>query len=186
MTATEISPRHADFQGNLAADGLSENGPAETQIDDQNILWVDPRDLIVGDNVRTDVRLDKGFVADVRDRGVRQIIPVHRDEFGRLVLLTGQKRVLAAIEAGLDRVRVLVEPQPHTDERDRRITRILEQLGENEHRAGISDADEARATQQLLDLGLSAGQIARRRHIGTKRVRTAAAVAGNQTAMDAV
>ncbi|MGH3367664.1 MAG: hypothetical protein ACRDOY_10710, partial [Nocardioidaceae bacterium] len=64
--------------------------------------------------------------------------------------------------------------------------RILEQLGENEHRAGISDADDARATQQLLDLGLSAGQIARRRHIGTKRVKTAAAVAGNQTAMDAV
>ncbi len=63
---------------------------------------------------------------------------------------TGQKRVLAAIEAGLDRVRVLVE------------------------------------TQQLLGLGLTAGQIARRRHIPTKRVKTAAAVAHSRVAMDAV
>ncbi len=185
MTATEISPPH-DRQGNLPAEGLSEDRPAETPADEEEVLWVDPRELIIGDNVRTDIRLELGFVADIKDRGVRQIIPVHRDEHGRLVLLTGQKRVLAAIEAGLDRVRVLVEPPPNAGEHDQRIARILEQLGENEHRAEISDADDARATQQLLDLGLSAGQIARRRHIGTKRVKTAAAVAGNPTAMDAV
>ena len=185
MTATEISPLH-DRQGDLPAAGLSEDRPAETPADEEEVLWVDPRELIISDNVRTNIRLERGFVADIKERGVRQIIPVHRDEHGRLVLLTGQKRVLAAIEAGLNRVRVLVEPPPHTDERDRQIGRIIEQLGENEHRASISDADEARATQQLMDLGLSAGQIARRRHIGTKRVKTAAVVAGNPTAMDAV
>lgn len=173
-----------DHQDDLP-DVTSGHEPAENPAGDE-VVWVDPRELIIGDNVRSDVRLERGFVADVKDRGVRQIIPVHRDEHGRLVLLTGQKRVLAAIEAGLDRVRVVVEPEPPIDERDRQITRILEQLGENEHRAGISDADEARATQQLLDLGLSAGQIARRRHIAAKRVKTAAAVAGNPTAMDAV
>ncbi|MGH3909499.1 MAG: ParB N-terminal domain-containing protein, partial [Pseudonocardiaceae bacterium] len=153
MTATEISPPH-DRQGNLPAEGLSEDRPAETPADEEEVLWVDPRELIIGDNVRTDIRLELGFVADIKDRGVRQIIPVHRDEHGRLVLLTGQKRVLAAIEAGLDRVRVLVEPPPNAGEHDQRIARILEQLGENEHRAAISDADDARATQQLLDLGL--------------------------------
>lgn len=160
----------------------------ETTVDDHEILWVDPQTLIIGPNVRTDVHLDKGFVADIKERGVRQPVPVHRDDADRLVVQTGQKRVLAAIEAGLDRIRVLVEPQPSSDEREQTIARILDQLGENEHRAGIGDADEARATQQLLDLGLTAGQIARRRHVGTKRVRTAAAaaVARNQLAMDAV
>jgi len=131
------------------------------------------------------VELERGFVADVKDRGVRQIIPVRRDETGRLVVQTGQKRVLAAIEAGLDRVRVLVET-PLTGERDRVIDRILDQLGENEHRSPISDADEARATQQLLGLGLTAGQIARRRHIPARRVKAAAVVAQNEVAMDAV
>ncbi len=94
---------------------------------------------------------------------------------------TGQKRVLAAIEAGLDRVRVIIETPVLTDERDRIVDRILDQLGENEHRSAISDAEEARATQQLLGLGLTAGQIARRRHIPTKRVKTTAAVAHNES-----
>lgn len=173
MTTTEI-PDVVPTQSNV-----------ETAVDAE-VRWVDPRELIIGDNVRTAVELDKGFVADIKDRGVRQIIPVRRDEAGRLVVQTGQKRVLAAIEAGLDRVRVIVETQQITDERDRRIDRILDQLGENEHRSGISDADEVHATQQLLGLGLTAGQIARRRHIGTKRVKTAAAVAESQVAMDAV
>lgn len=184
MTTTEI-PARADHEADLMAGVVDRQNTAEPAVDAE-VLWVDPRELIIGDNVRTDVTLDKGFVADVKDRGVRQIIPVRRDEAGRLVVQTGQKRVLAAIDAGLDRVRVLVETQQLPDERDRRIDRILDQLGENEHRSGISDADEARATQQLLGLGLTAGQIARRRHIPTKRVKTAAAVAQNQVAMDAV
>jgi ParB family chromosome partitioning protein len=72
---------------------------------------------------------------------------------------------------------VLVEPDLITDEVRRQIDRIIDQLGENEHREAISDADEVRATQELLDLGLSAGQIAKKRHIGTKRVKTAVQVA---------
>lgn len=154
--------------------------------DGGKVLWVDPRELIVGDNVRTDVALEKGFVADIAERGVRQPVPVYRDESGRLVVRTGQRRVLAAIAAGLDRVRVLVEPRPVDDERDQQIARIIDQLGENTHRCELSDADEVRATQQLLGLGLTAGQIARRRHIGTKRVRQAAQVARHQVALDAV
>lgn len=183
MTTTEIPARH-DHEDHLPADVVPAQFTAEIAVDAE-VVWVDPRELIIGDNVRTAVELDKGFVADIKDRGVRQIIPVRRDEAGRLVVQTGQKRVLAAIDAGLDRVRVIVETQL-TDERDRRIDRILDQLGENEHRSGISNADEARATQQLLGLGLTAGQIARRRHIATKRVKIAAAVAQDQVAMDAV
>ncbi|MGH3769691.1 MAG: ParB/RepB/Spo0J family partition protein, partial [Pseudonocardiaceae bacterium] len=95
-------------------------------------------------------------------------------------------RVLAAIEAGLDRVRVLVEDGALTNERAQVIDRILDQLAENEHRSGLGEADEARATQQLLGLGLSARQIARRRHLPTKRVQTAVAVAQHPLALDAL
>ena len=181
MTVTEIpAPR----------DQATEQQPpdAETTADagSEEILWVDPRELIIGDNVRLDTALDKGFVADIAERGVRQPVPVRREESGRLVVRTGQRRVLAAIEAGLVRVRVLVEPEQLTDERAQNIDRILDQLGENEHRSALSDAEEARATQQLLGLGLTARQIARRRHIPAKRVSTAAAVAQNPVALDAL
>lgn len=184
MTTTEI-PARGDHEADLPAEVVPVPSTAQTAVDAE-IVWIDPRELIIGDNVRTAVELERGFVADIKDRGVRQIIPVRRDESGRLVVQTGQKRVLAAIEAGLDRVRVIIETPVLTDERDRMVDRILDQLGENEHRSAISDAEEARATQQLLGLGLTAGQIARRRHIPAKRVKTAAAVAHNEVAMDAV
>jgi hypothetical protein len=92
--------------------------------------WVDPRELITGDNVRLDAARDKGFIADIAERGVRQIIPVHRDESGCLVVRTDQRRVLAAIEAGLARVRVVVEAGQLTDARARNLDRIVDQLGE--------------------------------------------------------
>jgi ParB family chromosome partitioning protein len=184
VTTTEI-PARDDHELDPPAEIVPGQSPGGTAVGAE-VVWVDPRELIIGDNVRTDVELDKEFVADIKDRGVRQIIPVRRDEAGRLMVQTGQKRVLAAIEAGLDRVRVIVETQALTDERDRTVDRILDQFGENEHRSGISDADEARATQKLLGLGLTAAQIARRRHIATKRVKATALVAQNQVAMDAV
>ncbi|MGH3847494.1 MAG: ParB/RepB/Spo0J family partition protein, partial [Pseudonocardiaceae bacterium] len=179
MTITEIHPQpdhQPDQQIPVSVEAAR----------DEELRWVDPRELILSDNVRTDAALDKGFIADVAERGVRQPVPVRRDESGRLVVRTGQRRVLAAIEAGLDRVRVLIEDEKLTDERAQTIDRLLDQLGENEHRSGLGEADEARATQQLLGLGLSARQIARRRHLPTKRVTTAAAVAQNQLALDAV
>ncbi|MGH3718708.1 MAG: hypothetical protein ACRDRI_07680 [Pseudonocardiaceae bacterium] len=83
-------------------------------------------------------------------------------------------------------MRVLVEDEELTDERDRAVDRILDQLGENEHRCGLGEAEEARATQQLLGLGLSARQIARRRHLPTTRVQTAVTVARNPLALDAL
>lgn len=175
MSTTETASDHDQLPDQPA--------PGFAQVD---VLWVDPRELVIHDNVRTDVALDKEFVADIAERGVRQVIPVRRDASGRLVVRTGQRRVLAAIEAGLDRVRVLVEDEELTDERDRAIDRILDQLGENEHRCGLGEADEVRATQQLLGLGLSARQIARRRHLPTKRVQTAVTVARNQLALDAL
>jgi ParB family transcriptional regulator, chromosome partitioning protein len=172
----------------LAASVHDPSSPGLTGVDPggHELLWVDPRELIIADNVRVDVALTREFIADIAERGVRQVIPVRRDESGRLVVRTGQRRVLAAIEAGLLRVRVHVEPEALTDAREQGIDRILDQLAENEHRSSLSDADEVRATQQLLGLGLSARQIARRRHIPAQRVTTAAAVARNPVALDAL
>ena len=75
--------------------------------EDSELLWVDPRELVIGDNVRTEVALDKGFVADIAERGVRQPILVRREGSGRLVVRTGQPA-----GAGRDRGRSGPGPGP--------------------------------------------------------------------------
>lgn len=150
---------------------------------------VDPESLVIGLNTRQEeVVLDPHFCADVADRGVREPITVRVDDAGRLVVRKGQRRTLAACKAGLPKVRVLIEPEPHTGEDDApgQIARIVDQHAENYHRAAISEADAVNVHQQLLDLGLSAGQIARRTHTPVKRVRAIHAVTSSPMARAAL
>jgi ParB family chromosome partitioning protein len=151
------------------------------------LLAVDPATLIIGANVRREVALDKPFLRSIRERGVREPIIARRRDDGLLVVRKGKRRTLAAVETGRPLVPVLVEPGSPDDDTDttgkaEQIERIVDQLEENHHRAGTSDADEVRAHQQLLDLGLSAGQIARRTHVPTQRVKVTAAVARSELA----
>jgi ParB family chromosome partitioning protein len=61
----------------------------------------------------------------------------------------GPRRTLAAVRAGLDRVKVIVEDEAEPDaSAAAQIERIVDQLGENQHRANIVDVDEVRAHQQ--------------------------------------
>ena len=143
------------------------------------LLQVDPTELIVGLNVRLDPNLDKEFIRSVRDRGVREPITARRRDDGRLVVRKGMRRTLAAVETERPWVPVLVEPDPERDESNRaeQVERIVDQLEENGHRTGNTELEVVTAHQQLLDLGLSAGQIARRTHTPPKRVKITTAVA---------
>jgi ParB family chromosome partitioning protein len=118
---------------------------------------VDPRTLVLAENVRRAVVLDTDFKRDIAARGVRQPIEVRHDPLGQLIVVTGQRRALAALEAGLDEVPVVLT-EDIADEADR----IVEQLAENHHRAGITAADDAAAVKQLALFGLSPAQIAKR------------------------
>lgn len=148
------------------------------------LLRVDPRDLIIGANVRRDIQLDRAFRRSVADRGVREPIIVRRREDGALVVVKGKRRTVAAIEGNRATVPVLVEPGAPAQAADRagQIERIVDQLEENLHRAANTDLEEVLAHQELLDLGLSAGQIARRTHSGTKRVKVTTQVARSEVA----
>jgi len=148
------------------------------------LLQVDPRQLIIGVNVRGTVVLDREFVRSIRDRGVREPIQVRRRADGALVVRKGKRRTLGAIEAGQALVRVLVDPEvdPAEENGAGQIERIVDQLEENLHRSGNSEAEEVAAHQQLLDLGLTAGQIARRTHTPVKRVKVTTSVARSELA----
>ncbi|RLK58454.1 hypothetical protein [Actinokineospora cianjurensis] len=199
MATTEIAVEHIDTDI-APGDVASEQGNVETTTDAEQrpaveLRWVDPRTLVVGANTRKKPELPKWFVDDIADRGVREPISVREPAPGNLVVRKGQRRTFGAIEVweralakGTEPkhklVPVLVEPELITDDVQAEIDRIIDQLGENEHRAPITDADEVYATQELLDLGLTAGQIARKRHIGTKRVKTVVEVARSTVAVE--
>ncbi len=168
-----------------AAAGPEEVPPAAGGAGPQ-LLLVDPRMLVIGVNTRADAALDKAFVGSIADRGVREPIIARRDSDGVLVVRKGQRRTLAAVQAGLDVVPVVIEAEPIQDEAGRQVDRIVDQLGENQHRASITEADEVAAHQQLLNLGLSAGQIARRTRTPAGRVKTTLRVGGSDLAAAAL
>jgi ParB family chromosome partitioning protein len=82
----------------------------------------------VGANVRRDVRLDKGFVASIRERRVLEPIVCSRNGEGALVVKYGQRGPLA-LEAGRPTVPVVVVAS--AEEQDR----VIDQYPENTHRA---------------------------------------------------
>lgn len=193
MTTTEIvAETDQDLSGPVTEANLPEqatdtaSAPPARPAENLELLYVNPKDLIIGLNVRTEVGIDKQMLADVKDRGVREIIPCRRNDERKLVVRKGQRRVMHAVEAGVPEVLVLVEPELISDETAREIDRVIDQFSENDKRVALTEADQARAAQKLLDLGLSAGQIVRRLHVPKKRVTAALAVAAHPAAMDAV
>jgi ParB family chromosome partitioning protein len=206
VTITDTQPAHTDpettedLHTTTGAGTEESDGPAADSVTPGahvieavgELLLADPRTLVVGMNVRRDLALDKPFLRSIADRGVREPIIARRAADGTLVVRKGKRRTVAAVEVGRDTVPVLVEPgDPDSDsepgELDRagkaqRVDRIVDQLEENQHRAATTEADEVHAHQQLLDLGLTAGQIARRTHVTAARVKVTAAVARSELA----
>lgn len=129
----------------------------------EQLLQVDPADLIIGANIRTATCTDshadaKHFAASIKTRGVLEAITCHRDPDGRLVVLRGQRRAIVAALVGTPTgtvpVRVVDTPAE--------VDRITDQLGENVHRESMTDTDVCDAVEQLALLGVSAAQITKR------------------------
>lgn len=187
---TPIPDHHdpADTETEATVEGGPAGGPppaADPREEGAELVWADPAELILAPNVRLDVALDKEFLADIAAYGVHTPINGQRDAQGQLVVKSGQRRLLAAMRTGR-RIPVFVDPRPYSEDADATVTRIVDQLGENHHRAGMTAHDRVTAHQQLLDLGLSAGQIAKRTHLSRKESKTLHTVAGSGLAAGAL
>lgn len=141
------------------------------------LLAVDPRQLLTTANVRTDLRLDDGFLASVAAQGVLVPIVATRTDHGELVIEYGHRRAAAAVAAGLSSVPVVIMP-PSADQ----ATRLMAQLAENERRAALSGAERVAAHEQLALLGVSVADAARTLGETQDRVRAARKVAVNPVA----
>lgn len=145
-----------------------ENAPAEAE----EFVYLDPRPIIIGANVRTDLPDDKEFRRSVKERGVLEAVTVYRNEDGQHVLVRGQRRTVTAAEVGTPTGLIPARVVPQPDDADR----IGDQIVENIHRAGMREAEIVAGVEQLALLGVSAAQIARRTSIARPTVNAALAV----------
>jgi ParB family transcriptional regulator, chromosome partitioning protein len=148
------------------------------------VQQVDPRTLLVDANVRRDARVDTDLVASVRDLGMLVPIVAVRTAEGRLRVRFGHRRTLAAIDAALPTVPVVVAADEASDDAAE-IERLVTQWAENEHRAGLSTAERIGVIAQLAAFGLSPTQISKRTRAKRGGVTAALAVAGSELAQAA-
>jgi ParB family chromosome partitioning protein len=126
------------------------------------IEHIDPHTLIVDTNVRDDAYVDAQFVASIKEHGVLVPIAGVRGDDGNVRVRAGQRRTLAAREAGLPTVPVYVRAATAADENSQLIERVAEQIVENDHRSDLTDAQRARGIQQMIDAGMSVTKVAKK------------------------
>ena len=122
----------------------------------ERILHV-PVDLIdVGENVRADAGDVAELAASIAEHGVLQPIRI-REAGDRYQLVYGQRRLLAARQAALERIPAILDTAVKNPD-----WRTVEQLVENIQRADLNALDQARALKALVDAGLTHDAIAHR------------------------
>ena len=144
---------------------------------------LDPNVLELDANVRDDPALTKQFIANIAENGVLVPLTAVRTDTGAVLVRTGQRRTLAAREAGLPTVPVYVLPVNGEHEN---AARVIEQIVENDHRAGLTATQRVFGIQQLLDTGMSVTKVAKRLAVSAERVKASKAVAGSQDALNAL
>jgi ParB family transcriptional regulator, chromosome partitioning protein len=110
---------------------------------------VDPASLLVDVNIRDDNRVDKDFLASVKEHGVIVPITAVRTASGELRVRHGHRRTQAAVEGGLNSVPVEVVGDESEDDAAQ-VDRILRQYAENEHRAGLTSAEKVDVVTSFL------------------------------------
>ena len=109
-----------------------------------------------------------------------------RDEDGNILVRDGQRRTLAARQAGHATIPAYVLPSAATNFRQYEIERIAQQIVLNDQKADLTEAQRARGIQAMLDAGVSVTKVAKL--LSTKKtvVQSAEAAGKSRKAMDAL
>lgn len=138
----------------------------------EEFVYLDPGSIIIGSNVRTDLPDAKEFRRSIKERGVLEAVTVYRDDEGQYVCLRGQRRTVEAASVGtptgLIPARVVAKPEE--------ADRIVDQMVENIHRAGMRETEIVAGVEELTLVGVSAAQIAKRLSVPRPTVNAALAV----------
>lgn len=141
---------------------------------------VDPHTLALEENVRPDQALTKQFIASIQENGVLvPIVAVRID--GVLMVRAGARRTMAAREAGLATVPVYV-----TNADADTVTRLTQQITENDQRLALRAKDRVLGIQAMLDTGLSPTKVAKKLAVSLERVKQSKAAAASSAALEAL
>lgn len=146
---------------------------------------LDPHSVSLEDNVRDGAALDRDFLASIAEHGVLQPVTAVRTADG-VQIRDGQRRTLAARQAGLPTLPVYVLDSTAAPGAAATAERIAHQIVTNDQRAALTDAQRVRGIQQMLDAGLSATKVAQKLTVTRDTVKAAARAAGSATALDAL
>lgn len=156
----------------------------ETHADEHGTLeHLDPHTLVVDTNVRNVADLKADFIASIKEHGVLVPIVAVRDGDGQVLVRMGQRRTLAARQAGRSSVPVYVRTLPTGDQT---VERVSQQIVENDHRDELTDADRARGIQQMMDAGLSVTKVAKKLSVDKETVKAADTIRNSTAAMQAL
>ncbi|MFN4000896.1 ParB/RepB/Spo0J family partition protein [Microcella sp.] len=155
--------------------------PTSTPAAPPTTVLIAPTDVVVDANIRSTVKTDKPFWASVKQDGVLVPLIVELRPDGTHHLIDGQRRILAAIDAGLTQIPATIISSSTSDS-----DHIVRQLVVNEHREQLTDADRVAAMQTLFDYGLTADQIARKTKTPRPRVDNALKIIASPTAANAI
>ncbi len=138
----------------------------------EEFVYLDPGTILIGSNVRTDLPDAKAFRRSIKERGVLEAVTVYRNDEGQHVCLRGQRRTVEAASVGtptgLIPARVVAKPEE--------ADRIVDQMVENIHRAGMRETEIVAGVEELTLVGVSAAQIAKRLSVPRPTVNAALAV----------
>lgn len=145
------------------------------------LIYLDPATLLVDGNVRLDPRLDKDFLASVKDDGVLVPVLAVRTSGGKVRVKDGQRRTLAAVKAGHTAIQVIVLGDENTTTAGA-AERIFEQYTINTRRAALTAAEQAAAVATLFALEVPAETIQKRTRLSGDQVAAAQKLAASKKA----
>ncbi|WP_107657463.1 ParB/Srx family N-terminal domain-containing protein [Nocardia suismassiliense] len=120
-----------------------------------------PAELIVGDNVRENFRLEDypEYTESIREHGVKEPIWAIRMPDGRLVVRNGQVRTLTALAFEQESVPVrITDFDPTVDAKEAEILRVFDQITTNRY-VPLTEGDIAGGIALALELGASPTRI---------------------------
>lgn len=144
-----------------------------------NLIHVSPSELTLVSNIRA-AQVSPDLIASVSEHGLLEPINAYRATNGALVVKHGHRRTLAACEAGLDQVPVVVTAAP-ADDLDGKINLISAQWDENQQRQNLTTREQAETIAQLAAFGISPAQISKRLRVDRQTVDAATNMADTTT-----
>jgi len=141
---------------------------------------VQPKTLLLERNIR-EAKPDQDLIDSIAALGVLEPIGAVVTDDGALLVRSGHRRTLAALEAKTPTVPVYVRG---TDDLDpaAEVVRIVEQRHENTRRAGLTTAEDVGSLGQMVAFGLTVEQAAEKAQVSRETVATAIRVTGSKMA----